>query len=119
MTIIPELTHDENLVLSNSVSVYVPSAIGDKPFDNSLYTEAIAGILSKLFGGATVHPSVGYWIDDVGKVTKEPVSIVQSFGTAEAIKKHSLAIAALANYLKSVLEQEAISVEINNKLHVV
>ena len=105
--------------LTNSVAVYVPNTTGSLLTDNSVYTQAIAAIFSRLFGGATVAESVGYWQDDTGKLIQEPVSIVKSFSDSLTIESHSLQLAIIANYLKTVLRQEAISVEIDNTLIII
>ncbi len=102
--------------LSHKVSVYVPTLqqSGDAVEDG--WVEKTAALLSGLFGGSTSSDCIGYWILASGKLQRESVKLVFSY--AETIDDQ--AIDKIYNHalsMKSVLNQEAISVEIDGSMY--
>lgn len=102
--------------LAHVVKVYVPSTVYNKEIDSSVYVARFGGLLSDLFGGATVTDSVGYYKAQSGELICETVHIVYAFAeslTAESLKS----VIDAVNYMKNELQQECVSVEIDNKLY--
>lgn len=113
-------THEIELTgLHEYVTVYIPSTQAkDQVISNEEYTSRIdytAGLLSALFGGATLLPSVGYWKDQRGNVIKENITQIKAY-TRHLTDDNLTKVIAHANELKARYEQEAISIEINNTL---
>ena len=106
--------------LSCSVAVYVPSTINvnEKMSKAEVkeYTDFVLGGLSALFGGATAYDAKGAWNSEKGLVL-EDVKVCKSYCTSEQLKAGIDRVLSLCQELKSELKQEAISLEINNKLY--
>lgn len=103
-------------MLRKKVSIYVPSTILDKPAPENVvkfYIEDTKKKLSAMFGGSTSINAVGSWLSDSCGLINENVTICYSYCSRFNKKK----IKAIAQNLKTVFKQEAISVEFNNKLY--
>jgi len=106
--------------LSHRVAVYVPGTAGPVAADPALadrMTATAAGRLSELFGGATISLAAGAWMSAEHGLIREQVQIVYSYCTAEQLEQHAADVRALAEQVKSEMAQEAVSVEIDNKLY--
>lgn len=110
------------LKLEHVVKIYVPSTCDVNNTNNAKaeqMTNSAAALLSQLFGGATITDANGAWNSDKFGLVKEQIKIVYSFATAEQIEAHADKIAALAEQIKTEMQQEAVSVEIDNALYIV
>lgn len=104
--------------LACSVKVYVPSTTDvDVVTDTQEWVDHFLKLLSEEFGGATSTPALGAWISDTGALVKEDVTIVFAYCTQDDLQKNIGAVIEGAELMKSDLHQEAIAVEINNKLY--
>jgi hypothetical protein len=107
-------------MLEHKVTLYIPStknvsealAVSEK---NSIIADALA-FLSKQFGGATALEAKGAWISESGDLVTESVTLVYSFSGQFGETEHKI-VWAYAEGLKEKLSQEAIAVEIDNKLY--
>ena len=111
----------ENLFnLSCSVSIYVPSTrnVDEKLSKAEIkeYTDLVLEGLSALFGGATAYDAKGAWKSEKGLVL-EDVKVCKSYCTSDQLKSGIDKVISICNELKIELVQEAISLEINNKLY--
>jgi hypothetical protein len=111
--------------LKKFVAVYVPGTNGLPGTDKSElthdeqihYAQETARKLAGKFGGATSQPSVGYYVADNGVLVEENIIIVKSFYdvAADAVE-FALSV---ANWLKTELCQELVSVETESGLQFV
>ena len=111
--------------LKNNYALYVPSTIkGEHISDESHaeWCEKYAKIMLENFSGLTVTEAFGYWKNESGKLIAEKVYIIKASTNAEIfeyIYTPDEYIRILAERLKSVMMQEAVSYEINGVLHVI
>lgn len=106
--------------LNNRVSIYVPGTAGPASTDPALaekITAEVAGELSALFGGATISLAAGAWVSADYGLIREDVQIVYSNCTDERLEQYASEVRRIAEHVKSVMEQEAVSVEINGVLY--
>lgn len=106
-------------VLTQSISIYVPSTRGPARIDSRPYVAKIAKELSKLFGGATAIPASGAWVNANGELITEKVTIVKSFASPEDISRKRAEVFALAKDLKADLLQDLVSIETPNGLELI
>ena len=109
----------KNLIsLNHRICVYVPSTQGvSTQADNSKYVEATAELLSNCFGGATSTQAIGYWISDNEGLVKEHPVLVYAYAKEEDFIQYIDLIIDFCNQLKEDLQQEAISLEVDNQLY--
>jgi len=105
------------LTLENTVKIYIPSTIDvNQEADTSAYKEEALKYFSKLFGGATSYKAQGAWVADNNDLVIEDVVIVESKTNAQDLAAQRENIIAFAERVKTELNQEAVSVEINGAL---
>ena len=108
--------------MKNRVAVYVPGTAGPNTENRELaeqITANVAGELSALFGGATISLAAGAWMSDALGLIREQIQIVYSYCTAEQLERNAAEIRRIAEQVKNDMQQEAVSVEINNALYFV
>jgi hypothetical protein len=105
--------------LSNNVKVYVPSTCGTKKIDNTVLVTRTLAKLTDLFGGATSFEALGCWKSDTDGLIKERVTICQSYCTEAKILENIDTVVEICEVLKKDLNQEAVSLEVNNKLYLI
>lgn len=108
-----------NLIeLSSSVQIYVPSTNNvNESIDNSEKVNKILSSLSDFFGGSTSFEAIGCWKSSVVGLVKEHVTICKSYCNESALQENIEKVIELCEKLKKDLNQEAISLEVNNKLY--
>ena len=107
--------------LSHKVAVYIPTKDNKgKDLDARIMTEledGVCGSLSAINGGATATDAVGYWKLQDGTLCKEKVRMVFSYtDNLEASIDEAM---RLAEWIKFMANQEAVSVEVNNELYII
>ena len=106
--------------LSSNVKIYVPSTVDvDQSADNSAMVEHVERTLAGFFGGATASLALGSWVANNNELVMEKVTIVQSYCTEAQLNDHIEAVVHLALHVKHTMSQEAVSLEVNNKLYLV
>lgn len=106
--------------LPQRVALYVPSTTDtDKPTDNAAQVERVARDFCGWFGGATAQPSAGYWISDTAGLVREAVTIVYAACAADQLREHLPDVLQLAQQIKTDMQQEAVSAEINGTLYII
>lgn len=106
------------VVLSQNVKIYVPSTVNiDQEIDSSEFVKETLCFLASLFNGSTSYNAFGAWIAQDGKLIKEKVTICESFCNEKQLNESIDIIYDYCLNLKINLNQEAISLEINNKLY--
>jgi len=107
---------DLGFKLSHRIAVYVPTADANgQSVDSASYVEQTLSELSSLFGGATAQAAQGAWNGANGLV-REDITICYSFADAlsdDALRK----IAALADRIKTDLDQESVALEVDGALY--
>ena len=102
-------------MISNHIAVYIPGTTGSKilPKKNQDAIAARAAkLFSKRFGGCTRIPAIGSWVDDSGQLISEKIIIVKSFYSCDSTIAYTTA-ARIARAVKSMLFQQAVSIESN------
>jgi len=108
------------IVLESNVKIYIPGTIQiNQSFDNTEIVNKTLILLSDYFGGSTSYSAIGCWISQNSGLIKENVTICESYCKEIELKKHISAIIDYCENLKKELSQEAISLEVNNKLYFV
>ena len=106
--------------LTEKAAIYVPSTNDINKFvDSSIYIKTVARAMSAMFGGATVTKAAGYWLSAAAGLVAEDVTIIYSYTTAESLQAHEQDIVKIADWLRTEMNQEAVSIEINNELFLV
>jgi hypothetical protein len=107
-------------MLEHKVTLYIPSTknISETLSENeqSIVIQDALSFLSKQFGGATALEAKGAWLSESGDLVTESVTLVYSFCEQFGEAEHKI-VWAFAEGLKEKLSQEAIAVEIDNKLY--
>jgi len=106
-------------MLNKKVSIYVPSTYHDGPAPDHIvnyYVSDTLKKLSQLYGGATAQVVNGAWYSvELDKVIQEKITICYSY--CENYNRDDLV--AICENLKTVFNQESVSLEINNSLEFV
>ena len=102
-------------MLKNKVSIYVPSTYRDQAAPENVvnyYVNDTLKKLSSLFGGATMTVGRGAYVAQDNTLIIETVYIC--FAYCEDYNRDNLV--SICENLKTVFQQECISLEINNSL---
>lgn len=104
--------------LNCRISIYIPSTMNvNEKTDNKKYVVLISKWMSKIFGGCTAYKATGTWLSDASGLVNEDVTIVYSFTDEKTLKNNESFLINICEWLKKEMRQEAISLEINNKLY--
>jgi RNA binding exosome subunit len=97
--------------------MYIPTTMDvDRQIDTSLYVQRALELLGDLFGGATSDDAKGVWKSDTEGLVGETVYIVTSYVTQTDLDRHLARIVDFVEGLKRELKQEAMALEVNEKL---
>lgn len=106
--------------LPQRVALYVPGTQGPATAtDNAAQVERVARELCGWFGGATAQPSAGYWISDNAGLIREAVTIVYAACTAAQLREHLPDVLQLAQQIKAEMQQEAVTITIDQKMYII
>lgn len=105
------------LSLTQTVAIFIPSTVDvDQIVENEVQVQAALSFLGHLFGGATSSDAEGVWQSEESGLVIEKVSIVRSFASEKALKKHLDDVIAFASQIKEEMKQEAVAIDVNNEL---
>lgn len=108
------------ITLPQRVALYVPSTTDtDKPTDNAAQVERVAREFCGWFGGATAQQSAGYWMSEAAGLVREAVTIVYAACTADQLREHLPDVLNLAQQIKAEMQQEAVSITVNEALYII
>ena len=109
----------KNLIaLESNIKIYVPSTVNvNQQTDNTEQVDRILSQLSGLFGGATSYAALGCWSSPTVGLIKEHVTICESYMHENTLKDNVNTIIDICERLKTEMNQETISLEVNNKLY--
>lgn len=106
--------------LERRVAVYVPATVGTATAaDNSGAVDSAAGLLSELFGGATIQPGAGCWISEAVGLVKEQTTVVYAFTDSDGLERGGDRVIDFCEKMKADLQQEAVSLEIDGVLYLI
>ena len=106
--------------LSSNVKIYVPSTADvDQATDNSAIVDRTLSQLAKMFGGSTQYDALGCWQSATVGLVKEHVVICQSYCSEQQLQDNIDTVIDICTTIKQEMKQEAIALEINNKLYFV
>ncbi len=120
----PELTRTvdalvDRLGRTNQIGVYIPTTTDvDQVVDTSRYIDQTIAFLGQLFGGetATSNEAHGVWNSDEVGLVSEAIFIVRIFVTQAELDRYLGDVLEYVEQLKEELAQEAMAVEVNQKL---
>lgn len=108
------------LELPQRVTLYVPGTQGpDTATDNAAQVERVARAFCGWFGGATAQQSAGYWLSDSAGLVREAVTIVYAACTAEQLRERLPDVLTLAQQIKAEMQQEAVTITIDQKMYII
>lgn len=106
--------------LSQRVALYVPGTQGPATAtDNAAQVERVAAEFSRMFGGATAQESTGFWMSDTAGLVRETVTIVYANCTADQLRDRLPDVLTLAQQIKAEMQQEAVTITIDQKMYII
>jgi hypothetical protein len=101
--------------LNHCVEIYVPSTINvDVPCDNKKFVEQVAEKLTELFGGATATDGLGYWKSQNGLVTEKSTKVFSFVNNEQFNDKNLDKVVRIAEKVKKDMQQEAVTLVVDN-----
>lgn len=108
------------VALPQRVALYVPGTQGPATAtDNAAQVERVAREFCGWFGGATAQESTGFWMSDTAGLVRESVTIVFAACTAEQLREHLPDVLQLAQQIKAEMQQEAVTITIDQKMYII
>jgi hypothetical protein len=106
--------------LGQQVALYIPGYTRDRleiapELRADVVSDAVR-LLSRMFHGATVLEASGGWLNDDGAIVTEPVTIVYAFA-GELLLADLAVLAGFVDFLRDLLSQEAVAIEINGAMY--
>jgi len=103
--------------LSHNIRLYIPSTINiDKKINTDNYINEGLKLFGGWFGGCTSYKAIGSWLSK-NNVVIEKITIIESYATSEQVEKNLKNVLEFGKRIKLELEQEAVSLEYDNKLY--
>jgi CRP-like cAMP-binding protein len=102
---------------SHQLVLYIPTTIAvDRTFDTSMYVERTLAFLGERFGGATSKQASGVWRSEMAGLVGETVYLVETYATEADLMTHLESVMVFIKDLKHELGQEAMALEVDQKL---
>ncbi len=102
---------------TNQIGVYIPTTIGvDQHANTSAYVEKTLSFMGRLFGGATHEQVQGVWNSQEAGLVEESIHLVRSSCSQPVLDTHMGEVVDYVETLKQDLQQEAMALEVNQKL---
>lgn len=110
----------DRLEKDRQISIYIPTTLDvNHVVDTSIYVKRSMEILGRLFGGATSKIADGVWNSSKVGLVSEKVYIITAYASAGSI---NLYLSEVIDFVKSVkveLSQEAMAIELDNKMFII
>jgi hypothetical protein len=107
----------ERLERTNSIGIFIPTTMEvDQKMDTTEYMDRTMGFMAERFGGATCKIANGVWHSEKAGLVGEVVYIVHSYITRTDMNLYLDEVVEYIKNLKRELRQEAMALEVNNKL---
>lgn len=114
------ISNAAQITLPQRVALYVPGTQGPATAtDNAAQVERVARAFCGWFGGATAQESTGFWMSDTAGLVRESVTIVFAACTAEQLREHLPDVLQLAQQIKAEMQQEAVTITIDQKMYII
>jgi CRP-like cAMP-binding protein len=102
---------------SNQLAIFIPTTYDvNIEIDTSAYIDRSLAFLGERFGGATVEEAKGIWNSEEIGLIGEKMYKVHTYVTSTDLKKHLDEVVEYVKSIKDELKQEAMAIEINQKL---
>lgn len=110
-------TFVDRLQRNNHIGIFIPTTFDVNNYlDTSAYIDRTLEFLGERFGGATSEEAKGIWnSEDIGLVG-EKLFKVHTYATSKDLKKFMDEVVEFVKVIKDELKQEAMAMEINQKL---
>ncbi len=107
----------DRLQRSNQISLFIPTTYDvDKPLDTSKYIDETLTFLGQRFGGATSEEVKGIWNSNEIGLVGERLYKVHTYATTPDLQKYLNEVIEYMKQMKEELKQEAMALEINQRL---
>ena len=107
----------ERLERTNSIGIFIPTTLdADQEADTSKYMDEAMNFMAERFGGATCKTANGVWHSEKLGLIGEVVYIVHSYITQADMNSHLDEVVDYIKEMKKELRQEAMALEVNQKL---
>jgi hypothetical protein len=102
---------------TNQIGVYLPTTIGvDQKANTSAYVDRTLSFMGQIFGGATHEKVQGVWNSQDAGLVEEDIHLVRSYCSQPVLDKRMGEVVDYVETLKQELQQEAMALEVNQKL---
>lgn len=101
----------------HQLAVFIPTTIHvDQKIDTSLYVTKTLDFFGEKFGGATSKKAEGVWNSNELGVVTEVLHVVVTYITENDLNRYMDDVIRFVKDIKNDLQQEAMAMEINNKM---
>jgi CRP-like cAMP-binding protein len=102
---------------TNQLGIFIPTTVDvNQQIDSTVYVRRTLDFLAERFGGATSKEADGVWNSQEVGLVGEKVYIVHTYLTHAALNQYMDEVIEYVKTLKTELKQEAMAIEINQKL---
>ncbi len=102
---------------TNQIGIYIPTRLQNKPdADMNLYLQRALTFLEQLFGSTPGYPIASEAEGDPAGVSGEKIHLVQTFVSKSDMDQHLGKVLAFVERLKTELDQDAMALEVNQKV---
>lgn len=110
-------TFVDRLQRNNHIGIFIPTTFDVNNYtDTSAYIDRTLEFLGERFGGATSEEAKGIWNSDEIGLVGEKLFKVHTYATSKDLKKFMDEVVEFVKVIKDELKQEAMAMEINQKL---
>lgn len=107
----------ERLERTNSIGIFIPTTVEvDQTVDTAHYRKKAMDFMAERFGGATCKEANGVWHSEQVGLVGEVIYIVHSYITRSDLNRYLDEVVDFMKSLKQELKQEAMALEVNNKM---
>lgn len=107
----------DRLQRNNQVAVFIPTTIDvDKPIDTTKYIDKTLAFLGQRFGGATSEEVKGIWNSQEIGLVGERLFKIHTYATSPDLQRYMNEVIDYMMQMKKNLRQEAMALEINQRL---
>jgi len=110
-------TFVDRLQRNNHIGIFIPTTFDvNNYFDTTPYIDRTLSFLGERFGGATSEEAKGIWNSEEIGLVGEKLYKVHTYATSDDLKKFLDEVVDYVREIKAELKQEAMAMEINQKL---
>ena len=107
----------DRLQRNNHIGIFIPTTFDvNTYFDTTPYIDRTLEFLGERFGGATSEEAKGIWNSEEIGLVGEKLFKVHTYATSRDLKKYLDEVVDFVKQIKDELKQEAMAIEINQKL---